>query len=76
MNYVSKEILEHLRKEYPVGARVELVKMDDAYNQAPPIGTHGTVRFVDDSGAIHVGWDTGGSLSVIYGEDECRVVEK
>ena len=48
MPFPSKEIVERLRREFPVGARVELVKMDDA--QAPPIGTHGTVRGVDDIG--------------------------
>jgi hypothetical protein len=67
---VSRETLEQLRKQYPVGARVVLVKMDDP--QAPPIGTLGTVRGVDDIGSIMVQWDNGGSLSVVYGEDECR----
>jgi len=44
--------------------------MDDP--QAPPIGTKGTVLGVDDIGSIMVAWDSGGSLSVIYGEDICR----
>ena len=35
------EIIERLREQYPVGCRVELLKMDD--RQAPPIGTLGTV---------------------------------
>ena len=73
MPFPSKEIVERLRREFPVGARVELVKMDDA--QAPPIGTHGTVRGVDDIGSVMVGWDTGGGLSVAYGEDLCRRVK-
>lgn len=29
MNFPSRDVLEKLRKEYPKGARVELVKMDD-----------------------------------------------
>lgn len=41
--------------------------------QAPPKGTLGTVRGVDDAGSIMVSWDTGSSLSVVYGED---IVEK
>ena len=73
MPFPSKEIVERLRREFPVGARVELVKMDDA--QAPPIGTHGTVRGVDDIGSVMVAWDTGGGLSVAYGEDLCRRVK-
>ena len=43
-----KETLEALRKEYPIGSRVELVRMDDV--QAPPICTRGTVKGVDDIG--------------------------
>ena len=68
--FVKKEILERLRKEYPAGARVELVRMND--EQAPPIGTRGTVRGVDDIGSIMVAWDNGSGLNVVYGEDLCR----
>ncbi len=49
MSFPSREIVESLRKRYPVGCRVELLRMDD--NQAPPIGTQGTVRGVDDAGS-------------------------
>ena len=72
MRFPSKETVERVRKEYPVGSRVELVRMDDP--QAPPVGTKGTVRGVDDIGSILVAWDSGGSLSVVYGEDICRKV--
>ena len=51
---------------------VELVLMDDP--QAPPIGTKGTVRGVDDIGSIMVAWDNGCGLSVAYGADICRKV--
>ena len=47
---VRRETVERLRREYPVGCRVELVQMDDV--QAPPIGTKGTVRGVDDIGSF------------------------
>ena len=40
MRFPSKEIVDRVRKEYPAGTRVELIKMDDA--QAPPVGTKGT----------------------------------
>ena len=42
--------------------------------QAPPIGTEGTVRGVDDTGSIMVKWDNGSSLHVVYGEDRCRKI--
>lgn len=67
---MTKNILESLRKQYPVGSRVELLKMEDI--QAPPIGTQGTVKGIDDIGSIMVSWDNGSSLSVVYGEDEVR----
>ncbi|MBO4879722.1 MAG: DUF4314 domain-containing protein [Clostridia bacterium] len=44
--------------------------------QAPPIGTEGTVIGVDDIGSIMVNWDNGSSLSVAYGEDRCRRIDK
>lgn len=66
-------IIESLKKQFPVGSRVELIRMDD--KQAPPIGTRGTVKGVDDIGSIMVAWDNGSSLNVIYGEDECRVLD-
>lgn len=50
MKFPSKKMVENMRRQYPVGSRVELVKMDDP--QAPPIGTRGTVRGVDDTGSI------------------------
>ena len=66
-NFPSREIVERIKKQYPVGCRVELVRMDDV--QAPPIGTKGTVRYVDDLGSLGVGWDNGSSLQVVYGVD-------
>lgn len=74
MPFISQSALLRLREIYKPGTRVELVKMDDF--QAPPPGTRGTVRGVDDIGSIMVSWDTGSSLSVAYGEDVCRVVSE
>ena len=71
---IKKEELEALRAEYPPGCRVELVKMDDPYREMPP-GLRGVVTGIDDSGSIHVDWQNGSSLAVIFGEDECRRVE-
>lgn len=74
MRFPSKEIVVQVRKSYPEGCRVELVKMDDP--QAPPIGTKGTVRGVDDTASIMVRWDNGSGLNVVYGEDICRKVDE
>ena len=70
MRALRRETIEYLKSSFPRGCRVELLRMDDP--QAPPIGTRGTVIGVDDIGTIHVNWDTGSSLGVAYGEDDCR----
>ena len=73
MRFPSKEIVERIRREYPAGTRVELLRMDDA--QPPPVGTHGTVLGVDDTGSLLMHWDNGSGLSVAFGEDLCRKVK-
>jgi len=70
-NFPSKEIVKRLRKEYPSGARVELVRMDDPYSRLKP-GDRGTVDFIDDIGTIFCRWDCGSSLGVVYGADVIR----
>lgn len=72
---IKKEELEALREKYPPGCRVELVKMDDPYREMPP-GLQGVVTGIDDSGSVHVDWQNGSSLAVIFGEDECRKIEE
>ncbi len=73
MGMINSKSLEKLRKKYPVGKVVELVKMDDI--QAPPVGTKGVVEFIDDIGTIHIKWENGSSLGVVYGVDICRIIE-
>lgn len=74
MGAISKEALQALRERYPAGTRVELVHMDDPFNTKLIPGCRGTVRIVDDVGTIHVRWDCGSGLGVVYGEDVCRKV--
>lgn len=65
MRFPDRDTVERIRKEYPEGTRVILEAMDDPL--APPIGTMGTVRGVDD-GSILVEWDTGSRLKVVCGD--------
>ena len=67
------EIVKKLKEEYPKGTRVELLKMNDPYRHIP-IGTQGTVLSVDDMATVHVNWDCGSSLGVIYKEDKIKIV--
>ena len=64
--------IQRLKEQYPSGARVELLEMNDI--SAPPIGTLGTVKYVDDIGTIHVKWDNGSNLGVAYPEDRVRKI--
>ena len=71
--FPDRKIVEWFKKEYPNGTRVELLQMNDTF--APPIGTLGTVKGIDDIGSIQVRWDNGSGLSVAYSEDSVRKVE-
>ena len=68
MRFPSRETVERVRREYPAGTRVELLRMEDV--QAPPIGTLGTVLGVDDTGSLLMRWDNGSGLNVVYGDHE------
>lgn len=73
---IDKDTLKNLRERFPAGARVELTHMNDPYSTKPTEGDRGTVRAVDDCGTIHVSWDCGSSLGVVYGEDACKVIQE
>lgn len=75
MNIIHPEMLKQLRSYYTLGTRVMLLKMNDPYTKLQP-GTKGTVTSVDDMGTIHVSWDSGNSLGVVFGEDLCRKIEE
>ena len=69
---ISREIIEKLKETYPVGTRVKLIQMED--EQAPPVGTLGTVYGVDAIGSILVKWDNGSMLNVIFREDRIEKI--
>ena len=61
MKYPNKDYIEHLRRKYPPGTRLQLSCMED--EMAVPPGSMGTVDFIDDAGQIHMNWDCGRSRS-------------
>ena len=73
MRFPDRETVERVRREYPAGTIVELVKMDDP--QAPPVGTLGEVLGVDDTASLIMRWSNGSGLNVVYGEDVVRRVK-
>ncbi|MFR2737487.1 MAG: DUF4314 domain-containing protein [[Clostridium] innocuum] len=73
MVFPRKEVVEAVRVRYPKGTRVALVSMVDPYSRLKP-GDRGTVESVDDTGTVHVRWDCGSGLGIVYGEDEIRIL--
>ena len=72
-SHEQEKVLIEIRKEtFKPGMRVRLLKMDD--DQAPPVGTEGTVLGVDDIGSLLMVWDTGSSLNVVMGEDVVEII--
>lgn len=69
-----RETVERIGAEYPAGTRVELVSMTDPYTDLKP-GEKGTVICVDSMATIHVRWDCGPTLGLVYGEDCCRMIK-
>ena len=72
MKIPTQRQVAYVRNSFPIGTRVELVEMDDV--QAPPVGTEGTVIFVDDMADVAVAWDNGSTLSAVYGVDYIKKV--
>lgn len=70
---IHPEMLKQLKAYYAPGTRVCLVRMDDPYTKLTP-GETGSVSFVDDIGTVHVNWDCGSSLGVVFGEDEIKKI--
>lgn len=73
MNRISEEQLSIVRKKFMPGSRVKLVRMNDPYTILET-GATGTVVIVDDIGTIHVRWDCGSCLGIVYGEDSCTII--
>ena len=74
MNSMPKPYqIEHYRKSYPPGTRIELTA--DMVGENIRKGTRGTVVFVDDMASIHMEWDNGRTLALIPGEDSFMKID-
>lgn len=66
--------IEQYRKMYPKGSKLELLSdLSDPYTPKSA-GDIFTVNMIDDAGNIHGSWASGGSLSLIIGVDQFRLV--
>ena len=72
-DFPNRNSVERIRWRYPIGSRVELVRMNDPYSKLQP-GDRGTVEFIDDIGTVFCAWDRGSRLGVVLGEDEIVLI--
>lgn len=70
---MNAKIVELLKRRYPAGTRVQLLKMEDP--SPVPIDMLGTVEDVDDIGSLIVQWDNGRQLHVLHGIDEVEKID-
>ena len=70
MTTIHPEMLKQLKEYYTSDTRVMLIRMSDPFTNLRQ-GDQGTVMMVDDIGTIHVNWDRGSMLGIVFGEDEC-----
>lgn len=67
-SFPSKSEIERLRREYPIGMRIELTApLDDPYSKLTT-GDRASIIGVDDAGNILCRWDCGSSLNLILGD--------
>ena len=73
--FKSRNEVERIKEQYPVGTRIELISMDDPYTPVES-GMMGTVVIVDGAGTLHMKWENGRTLGIVPGEDQFRVISK
>ena len=75
MKFPNKSYLAQLRKQYPVGTKIQLISMrDEKYPILP--GTVGVVTHIDDAGSIHMRWENGSSLALIPEIDSFQTISE
>lgn len=70
--YLTNSQFINLIKDYPVGARIELVHSEHQF--MPPAGTKGVITDVDTNGTIYVDWDNKSRHECVYGIDKFKRV--
>ncbi len=70
---MNREQIKLLKKHYKKGARVKLINLSDNFSKFKA-GEVGTIKKVDGMGQIHVNWDNGLQLALIYALDDFVVI--
>ena len=72
---IDREYANRMRERYPVGTRIQLIKMGDDPHPIEP-GTKGTVEHVDDLGTVFCKFDNGRYMGLISGEDNFQKISE
>lgn len=64
--------VEKIKSVFKKSMRVELEEMVGESDMLK--GLHGEIDFIDDAGHIHMKWDNGRTLSLIWGKDKFKVL--
>lgn len=70
----TKSCIEEIQKAFPKGAEVEMIFMDDPYHSMPR-GLKGKVLAVDGIGTIHVAWENGSQLGIVWNADVAKNIQ-
>lgn len=71
---IDNKQVKIIKQQFPHGTKIRLIFMNDF--QAVPSGSIGTVDFVDDIGTIHMIWDNGSTLGLVYGIDKFEIIKE
>lgn len=75
MRGIAPLVLNHLKEICKPGTRIKLIEMHDPYRKIDA-GMIGTVKLVDDIGTVHVNWENGSTLGLVYGEDKYEILSE
>ena len=71
--FPTRTQVESLRKQYPAGTKVRMIRMADDPHPVP-VGMVGEVTFVDDVGSVFTRWQNGSGLAFIPNEDAVEII--
>lgn len=67
------DLIKQLKEYYPKYTKIRLIKMHDYQAHQTQFGY---VKSIDDIGTIHMLWQNGSSLGLVFGKDRFEVVKK
>jgi hypothetical protein len=69
----NRSVVQHIKKAYQNGVRVELVPTDDGNAAEVQIGAHGAVIGVDDNGSVFIQLDNGSAFGIAFSTEQSEV---